>query len=49
MNDLPLMDDLLEWLALGFWMTLMDVLEMVRFFIIPHHKVLILTKSVGSQ
>ena len=35
-DDLLLMDNLLEWLALGFWTTLMDVLEMVRFFIVPH-------------
>ena len=32
MDDLLLMDDLLEWLALGFWTTLMDKLEMVQFF-----------------
>ena len=35
MDGLPLMDDLLEWLALGFWTTPMDELEMVLFFGTP--------------
>ena len=34
-DDLLLMDDLLEWLALGFWTTLMDELGMVQFFSSP--------------
>ena len=35
MDDPPLMDDLLEWLALGFWTTPKDELEMVLFFGTP--------------
>ena len=35
MEGLPLMDDLLEWLAPGFWTTLMEESEMILFFWYP--------------
>ena len=38
-DDLPLMDDLLEWLALAFWTTLMDELEMVQFLSFPSESI----------
>ena len=35
MDDLPFTDDLLKWLAFGYWTTLMDESEMVLFFGTP--------------
>jgi len=35
MDGLPFTDDLLKWLAFGYWTTLMDESEMVLFFGTP--------------
>ena len=49
MDGLLLMDDLLEWLAFGFWTTPMDEPEMVLFFGTPSNTIHIITIELSLE